>query len=185
MNEALKIRACEIARDHVRKMFKSYAFGAYTMEDLQSEACLIALQAIEDGSYDQNRDLAAFLCTHLRNRLLNLRRDKFRRSEPPCRLCHEHGYCDHGRPCKAYNDWEIRNNAKSSLAQASPANNSPRQRFYNIDGELLRREITRAIDALPACDRSTFLKMLSGVKVSKARRQRVEDFLREFMEYAA
>lgn len=51
---------------------KKYKFGSYTEEDIQQEAYIECLSALE--RYDGVRPLENFLSVHLRNRLFNFRR---------------------------------------------------------------------------------------------------------------
>lgn len=62
-----------------RYMSEKYAFAYYTPEDIYQECFILALEAMP--RYDGKRPLENFLRVHLRNRLLDLRRDKFYRYE--------------------------------------------------------------------------------------------------------
>src|SRR3954453_8942961 len=64
----------------------SFAFGYFEVEDIKQQARLFAIEAMK--RYDPSRPLDNFLYAHIKNRLINFRRDKFRRNDPPCLSCH-------------------------------------------------------------------------------------------------
>src|SRR5947208_703774 len=81
--EAQVVEAIEKA---VGMLAPSFAFGIYDVEDIRQEARIFAIEALP--RYDGVRPLENFLYSHVKNRLINLRRDKFRRADAPCKACH-------------------------------------------------------------------------------------------------
>jgi hypothetical protein len=92
----------------------NFAFGYYGQDDIKQELTLYALQGLAD--YDSGglnkagevkRPLEKFLFSHMKNRLFNLKRDKFRRADPPCLSCHIEDYTVHNfdGPCQPYAEW--------------------------------------------------------------------------------
>ncbi len=173
----------------VRMLAPSFVFGYFGIDDISQQARLYGLQAIASGKYDPARPLENWLYIHIRNRLINLRRDKLRRSDPPCRRCHDGNPCgETGTICQKYAEWLGRNNSKANLMQ--PINidhvsdeKESRARLESTvvqDAEL--NEVIERIDAaLPVELRATYLQMRAGVSVPRARREAVMEAVRAIL----
>jgi DNA-directed RNA polymerase specialized sigma subunit len=61
----------------VERQAAKFRFGYYEIEDMQQEAFIIAMDALE--RYDEKRPLENFLAVHVNNRLKNFKRDNFYR----------------------------------------------------------------------------------------------------------
>ena len=59
-----------------------FQFREYSPEDIEQEAILMSIKVIQSGKYDPARPLENFLRRHLRNRLINLKRDNTRYNKP-------------------------------------------------------------------------------------------------------
>lgn len=161
----------------VRILAPSFTFGFYDLDDVMQEARIMGLECIE--RYDEKRPLENFLYTHIRNRLLNLQRDKLRRNDPPCLPCHmgtpcvPHGYCE------AYARWLARNNAKTNLMRplgmdALPERAEPEHEDHT--------ELWALIDAeLPVHLRADYLMLKAGVSLPKSRRDTLLRVLRDIV----
>lgn len=157
----------------------SFVFGAYGLDDIKQQARLFALEALP--RYDPQRPLFNFLCKHVRNRLINLKRDKHRRNDPPCLPCHHGSPCEGRAYCKKYEAWLHRNNAKANLSRPvgldSVSEERGRESTVHQDAEL--SEMLRLIDEkLPVSLRADYLRMREGVSVSRARRDAVTEAVR-------
>lgn len=150
----------------------SFVFGCYDLDDIKQEArqaCLLAL-----AKYDPSRPLENFLYTHVRNRLINLKRNKFRRTDAPCKQCHSGEPCEDGSFCKVYERWVVRNDTKANLMRPSELAGESLDEQEGPDEEVIRNETWRLIDErLPASMRTTYLKMRDGVSVPKSKRDEV------------
>lgn len=173
-----------------------FRFGYYDVEDIRQEGCCFALEALASGKYDESRPLENFLYTHLRNRFINLKRDKYIRNEPPCLTCvfydpkfkKSKNACsvfEDKNECKKLGDWRRRNAAKQSLMQpvdvAGVGDNAIK--VENDTNETLSfNELKHRIDAqLPSELRSDYLRMLEGIILPKVRRQRVREAVAEIL----
>lgn len=61
------------------KLAPKYVFASYTIEDIEQEAFIIALDALT--RYDEDKPLENFLYTHVSNRLKNFKRDNYYRQD--------------------------------------------------------------------------------------------------------
>ncbi len=179
----------------------SFVFGYYDVDDIKQHGRLAALKVLEkvkgDGSpvYDASRPFENFIYSHVKNRYINLRRDKFRRNDPPCLECHRGEWCGfENAPCEKYHVWKTRNTAKANLMR--PVNiggtsDSP------SEGEFLDRphsnplgeqdaetaELLRRIDEeLPVEFRSAWKQMQDHHPVPKEKRDVIELRIREILK---
>ena len=173
----------------------SFTFGFYTVEDIKQQARLFAIQAMD--RYDPARPLDNFLYTHIKNRLINFRRDNFRRNDPPCQLCHAslNGDTPHEdkQYCEKYQMWLKRNFTKQNIINPLDLSNicdehEPNTRVEsNVVEQLEREELLALIDMKLSVElRQVYLQMQAGESVPKAKREQVEravlDILRENSE---
>lgn len=174
-----------------RLLAPSFVFGYYDRDDIEQEARMMGIQAM--AKYDPARPLPNFLYSHVRNRLINLRRDKFRRNDPPCHVCHEKqiangpGHED-GRICPKYASWRERNACKSNLMRPLDIENvaterEERNRPSEVVAEAEKKEMLRIINRrLPVELRTSYLQMRDGVNLPKVRRRQVEEAVREILK---
>lgn len=175
--ETIERSACVLA--------PSFVFGYFDLDDIKQTARMFGLEALK--RWDGKRPLANFLYVHIRNRLINMKRDLLRRTDAPCRGCHEGRPCKDavGTACPAYAAWAARNNAKASLMrpfampeQESGAGVSGSGLLDTLCIEEMRERIDRE---LPVELRSTYLKMLDGVPVSRVERAAVAEAVRAIL----
>ena len=62
-----------------QKLAPKYVFASYDIEDIEQEAFIIALEALE--RYHSDKPLENFLYTHVNNRLKNFKRDNYYRQD--------------------------------------------------------------------------------------------------------
>lgn len=164
----------------VRILAPSFVFGCYDLEDIKQQARLFGLQGL--SKYDPSRPLGGFLYSHIRNRLINFRRDKLRRNDPPCAACHASGGCADGTPCGRYAAWLGRQNAKAGVMCPLDISRVPEDRFQrecSPDQTMEATELADRIDAeLPVALRADYLRMRDGVPVPHSRRQAVMEAIR-------
>lgn len=104
-----------------RRLSEYFTLGYLTKEDIQQECFILGWEGLK--KYNNKHPLEHFMYVHIRNRFLNLIRNKVRRKDPPCYTCHaahlepELFKPDHIKNefCKKYLMWLERNNAKSLL----------------------------------------------------------------------
>ena len=141
-----------------------FKFGYFTAEDIKQEASIIAVDALD--RYDETRPLENFLSSHVKNRLINFKRDNY------CRQQKE----------DADIKWELRNNAKKFLMEPLDISNIRDEQEKNMRNEndfiedIFTREMFDLIDSeLPVELRSDYLRIKDGVYVPKPRRQQIYD----------
>lgn len=180
----------EIIRS-MQKVSKSlsykFVFGYYDIEDIYQECMMECFKALK--KYDDSRPLENFLYSHARNRLINLKRDKFKRSDSPCKKCHSGEPCGAEEPgsfCNRYANWIARNNTKANLMTPLDISFVPEESSSNeVNQDMEIQEILLLIDKeLPMELRSVYLQMREGISVSKAHRQEVELEVMEIMRRA-
>jgi hypothetical protein len=160
-----------------------FAFGPYGVEDIEQEGYRIVLEVLDRGGYDSSRPFENFIYVHLKNRLINFRRDRYRRADAPCRRCHAGDFCTGARePCPRYAAWAARNEAKANLLR--PMSFDPccdevhRQCPPAAEDATLRDALAKVDRELPVGLRESYLRMRAGVSLPKARRDEVEAAVR-------
>lgn len=171
----------------VQLLARSFAFAYYDEEDIAQEAREAAIKAL-DG-YDPRRPLANFLYTHIKFRLINLKRNVSHRTDAPCSSCHGGTPCaraieENGTTCQTYARWRSRNDRKAALAQ--PKGLLPSEAIHPMGGAvgdtLEADELETLIDCqLPVALRATYLKMREGIKVPAPARSAVMDEVRRIL----
>ena len=148
----------------VNRYCHKFKFGYFTAEDIKQEAFIIAVDALD--RYDETRPLENFLSSHVKNRLINFKRDNY------CRQQKE----------DADIKWELRNNAKKFLMEPLDISNIRDEQEKNMRNEndfiedIFTREMFDLIDSeLPVDLRSDYLRIKDGVYVPKPRRQQIYD----------
>jgi DNA-directed RNA polymerase specialized sigma24 family protein len=167
----------------------SFVFGYFDVEDIKQEGRLEAFKVLEKEKYDPDRPLANFLYTSIRNKYVNLLRDKLRRNDPPCQPCHIGDCCNPtGNACEPYIAWRDRNAAKSNLmrpldlAHVADENERRTRLESTVVSDVETDEIVKLIDAKLSVElRSTYLQMRAGVSVPKVKRKQVEDAVRDII----
>ena len=172
----------------------TFPFGSYTLDDIKQEAYLFAVEALEKfdpikGNPSKKRDnvkdrLFNFLRQHIRNRLINLKRDNFERNEPPYKLC---PFCNPSVDLKCvecgseidqdkWESWKMKSESKKNLATAMEFNQDRAEphRFDPLENYEIHKVIN---DHLPLDLRTDYLRLMDGVNVCAARKEKVQDFV--------
>lgn len=164
-----------------------YKFGYYDAEDIKQEGRILALECLP--RYDGKRPLNKFLFCHIKNRLGNLKRNKFTRTDCPCKICfnakaerqNETTHKD-GRFCQVYLKWIERNGNKKGLAAAGSSVADNQTYVENpgarMDDSLLKQEIDKSLDHHLRAD---YLRMLDGQNLPKYRRDKVRKAVAEIV----
>lgn len=176
-----------IIDDVVKTLAPNFAFGYYDADDIAQEGRMWALKAIDEGKYDESRPLRNFLCVFLKNRMINIKRDKYFRHTPPCYQCPLYdpkmtcttnqckGFEDK-MECERYNLWTNLNTSKKNLVDPIDIDGVDMERENTMVGksyyveQQTRTEMEEYIDRyLPISMRADYLKLLSnqGVKQSQ------------------
>jgi len=178
------------------RLARKFVFGYFTLQDMKQEARLIALQGMK--SYDGVRPLENFLYKHVKNRLINFKRDNYKRSHCACMECGEafkEGLTpphtnENGEPifCDVFKRWHKRNISKQNIVEPLDISNindekEPRMRLYDYAfNECVANEMIERIDmALPTEYRATYLQLREGLVVPKLRRSEVQREIRRIL----
>lgn len=151
------------------RLASKFKFGYFDVEDIKQEAFIYAIQGLED--YDPSKPLENFLSVHIRNRLINLKRNKYARNDDD----------SNSYKCK------IRNHTKKCLME--PLDISEYETNMRDDSDHImsmeQEEIIALIDRhLDVSLRSDYLRMRAGVPVAKHRREKVhEEICKIVLEY--
>lgn len=181
----------------LNKLAPGFVFGYFDIDDIKSVGREIGIRALAD--YDPKRKLDGFLFVHIKRRLINFKRDNFKRNDPPCLMCHlatrDGLRTNHagGEICKGYKGWAQRNNDRQNVMQPINLdkkffirNESQEPEVgtdYNVELQAQANELIETIDMkLPAELRETYLKMKDGHKVSNVEREKVKEFIRGLMD---
>lgn len=167
----------------VDKLAPRFQFGYFSVEDMKQQGRLFALQALD--KYDDKRPLENFLYTHIKNRFINFKRDKYKRNDAPCKFCHNNADGETGHDdkhyCDKYTVWKKRNLSKQNIMNPLDITNISDEKESNTKTKsgvlenIEYEEIIGEIDEhLPVELRSAYLKMLQGESVPKSKRQEVE-----------
>ena len=166
----------------VNRLGKKYTFGFYSVEDVRQEAWIIAIESLD--KYDEERPLENFLAVVLSRRLLNLKRNKFCRPDEICDVCK-----NKDPNCKKCKQREMRNQSKKFLMEPIDISHIRDEHEKNMrlendfisdieDGELFA-----IIDKhLPVELRGDYLRLKSGVYISKPRREQIHTAIYEIFE---
>lgn len=182
----------EIVNNIARRLANNYTFGYNKAEDITQEIWLIAIDGLE--RYDGKRPLENFLFVHVRNRLSNLKRDKYSRRDIPCHGCEFYrkngpqeskcaAFTDR-MDCKEFAQWKHRNQLKKELVSSNfnmiTAEYVPDK--VASENEVSIREIKSIIDKkIDITLRPDYLRMQSGVSVPKHRREQVENAIKSII----
>jgi DNA-directed RNA polymerase specialized sigma24 family protein len=181
MTEAQVLHEIELI---VKAIAPNFIFGYFTLEDIKQTAWLFAIEGME--FYDESRPLSNFLFCHVRNRLINYRRDHYFRSEPACQLCFhkEAGQTDHddGQFCKKHKAWLKRNANKQTLMGAARLSTKSEVDLTFLPAQNNNEELSQIIDdKLPVSLREPYLKMLHGANVPSHLKKKVIQAIREIL----
>lgn len=174
----------------IKKLAPKFRFGSFEVSDIAQEAMIEAIKGLE--KYDENQPLVNFMYVHIKNRLINFKRNNYTRIEEPCIKCPIRAFlppdkCSEYKDrmdCAMYESWIKRNNIKRNLthtleySQVVQQHGTP-EKGMEYGDEVIEsinsREILEIIDRdLPISMRKTYLQMLSGDKVPKKERILVE-----------
>ena len=176
----------------VNSLARNFKFGYFDVDDMKQQGRMYALQGIDNYNPDIG-PLENFLRSHVRNRYLNLKRNKLTRHQPPCvecpfydpKLLKSENKCSEfvdKRECDKFAGWEDRNFAKKHLVEPLDISNIKDERENNmrksedIAGKLDLIELRDLIDAkLPVCYRADYNRMCSGVHDPKQQRIKIID----------
>lgn len=169
-----------------RTLAPGFVFGYYSLEDVKQECRIWALDALE--RYNESRGaLSTFLMTHVRNRLINFRRDKLYRMPPECgcESCLSGVECDKIKKKKAV--WKRINTSKRDLMNSESLEEMELDKCdedgLDSDEHILKQELTTIINAnLPIEMRADYRRYLEGVKIPNSRRDEIIEEIKDILK---
>ena len=196
MNEEQVLTAIE---NVVNALARNFRFGYFDTDDMKQQGRMYTLEGIPKYNPEVG-PLENFLRTHIRNRFINLKRNKLTRYQPPCVDCPfydpeckvSQNKCSEFKnkeDCQKYSNWQKRNIAKKSLAQPLDISNINDEREKNMRREpkvydfVTKKELLEIIDKeLPISYRRDYRRMVEGVNIPKQRKQKLIDKLKEIIK---
>lgn len=182
----------EVIEAAVLPLARTMKFAYLEADDLAQEGRIEALACLPKFDHTKNpkltsmRDkLAAFVFQHVKRRLLNRKRDLFRRADAPCPQCQAQAPHEETRACRLYVRWAETQNSKAALA-GSAAGIGQAEKDYDTTALQESREdspkhnaevkeILAILDRELTCEeRADWLQMRAGVSLSPQRRRSVK-----------
>ena len=177
----------------VNQLASRFRFGYHEVEDMKQQGVLFALEMLEKEKYDEVRPLENFLYKHLRNRLINFRRDNYTRSEPPCHNCvffdpknkkskNQCAAFENKDECEKLSNWKKRNDTRKCLMKTvqidsdtdKSHSSQPLAELHEFE-EIIDRELSSEL-------RSDYIRMRQNQSIPKTRRMKVQEAILEIKE---
>jgi len=169
--------------DKIAKRYsKKFKFGIFAAEDIYQEIFIMAMDALQ--RYDGISPLENFLVTHIKNRLILLKRDNYARASDACNQCPQFNTecekCQRRR--QTYNVKKSLSNPVDISVVNADNESSMRSGLTGIE-DIECREIIEIINKqLPVKYREDYLKMRDGVYVSKPVREEIESIIKKILD---
>jgi DNA-directed RNA polymerase specialized sigma24 family protein len=166
-----------------------FVFGYYDREDIEQEARIEGLNALNRYKPGKGAGLETFLQRHIRNRLLNLKRDKLMRLDSPCKDCDgkRGGRCINyvnRNSCEPWYLWHIRNGDKRNLMEpvSEDIDNMITSKLPPVSEEYDKKELFDIVSKeIPVDMRKDFLKLTEGAPVLKFRKDKLMEKIKEII----
>lgn len=184
----------------VRGLAHKFKFGYFSIEDISQQIRIECIEALE--RYDSSKGkLDTFLWTNAKNRMSNLKRNKFERKDKPCLNCPLKAYdpqCHKSQnqcteyedkdDCKLYYNWIRRNTAKKNIMapvgiQNVKDENESRMKDYNdpADAAYVSGVVNLIDEKIPVSLRSSWIKMKNEIRLPKKERENLLSAIREIL----
>lgn len=171
-----------------KKLSRRFKFGYYGEDDIYQESFIFGMSALKDFRPSKG-ELGAFLATHMKNRLINLKRDKLSRhaNSIPCQVCEKNKdkskKCINQLDCSIYQKWIVRNKTKRSLMQ--PVNigiGYDKEDGFKLDNGIELKDMVDKIDQkLPAHYRINYRKMIEGGKITYNKKSKLMNLIKNIV----
>jgi DNA-directed RNA polymerase specialized sigma24 family protein len=171
-----------------KKLAYKFKFGYHNYDDMKQQISIFALEGLK--KYDHKRPLENFLWTHVRNRLVNYKRDNYQRPDKPCLSCplYVKSSCtkfSNKNDCDLYAKWSSRNNVKKNLMHLTTIDEiKDYSNVFNNDdtNNVENNELLQLVEQhLTGDDRVTYLKMKNNVKVSRSEVSKLSQTLKQII----
>lgn len=179
-------RFLEALTSVIKLLSSKFRFGYHDSDDIKQKGAQFAIEAMASDKYNAALPLENFLYTHIRNRLINFKRDNYVRPDPPCKTCvfFQAKTCsvfESRSDCTKYTSWEQRNEAKKNLMKpVSDETINESSGLSETSDELNIKELEQIINAeLPLDLRADYLRLRSGASIPAVRREKVRNAILE------
>lgn len=162
----------------VNRLAPKYAnIPGFDIDDIRQEAFIMGMEALE--RYDESRPLENFLSVHISNRLKNLRRDEFVRTDFKCPKC-ENQDPDCVR-CKKFRANQL---SKLNLIMSLDIDGIHDENMLQEDSayEVVNELRGFISDRIDLSLRRDYLKMLDGERIEPNRRKQIKAQVLEIVE---
>jgi len=168
--------------DEVAKaMAPSFAFGIYDEDDIYQEAVILGIECLDRHDPSKSQ-LKTFLYTHIRNRLINLKRKKLR-TRSPCISCVNKDICDDKTSCKAFTSWEGKQKLLSPTVLSDRSSIIDKNSSDSQLDLLIKKELFEIVDKkLPVEYRKDYMLFIDGVSIPKKQRLKLIEILSEILK---
>lgn len=157
----------------------------FSIEDLEQQCFQWALERLP--AYIPDRPLENFLQFCLKNKLNNLKREKFKRVEIPCKSCAAEDFCNNGEPCARHLEWITSNKSKMDilcpvfLGNIEEENEKGLQ-CRDVRGGLEAEELSEKIsERLPPHLRPHYLRLIDGVPIGAFHRAKIREMVADII----
>lgn len=157
------------------KLASQFTFGYYDEDDIRQEIFIIGLESLEGFDKDKGC-LYTFLLNNVKNRLINLKRDKSHRPNPPKKFDKEGN---------TYKKWKKRNDDKKNICSPMNVSTSRLDSSYDVDliDKINHYECMDIINENLSVEyRGDFKRFMEGVSISKYKREKVIQVVTEILE---
>ena len=170
-----------------------FSFGYYDKNDIKQEVAIFCMEALPRFNTKKHTSVKTYLVNHVRNRLLNLRRDKLIRYQTPCPDCPK--WLKRKKMCRKYRDelsveecpriikWRKYNESKKSLMKnVDISNDVQRDADDFLQDKPIRDEIIAIINNnLPIDLRVDYRKFVDGARLSPRKKATVIAALKQII----
>ena len=165
----------------IRPLAEVMKFGHYDADDMFQEGCILALSILDKYDTSYKCSLDNFIRVPVRNKFINLRRDKLYRTSSPCDKCDIDNceYADNKRLCTKYESWLVRNNRKRSLMESSEVEDVHTYCDDDVVHKIFTGELYEyVLENISLANRSLLLRYLDNTNVPKNKLNRLFEELK-------
>jgi DNA-directed RNA polymerase specialized sigma24 family protein len=166
----------QVIQKIAKKLAPKYAFGYFSVEDIEQEATIIAFTKLAKYK-EATGPLQAFLYTAIGNGLKNFKRKHYHRlsakhcDEPGCETCFARSqYTSRKKNLMSPNDIDEAMGVEDSYHMSA------------LESLEMEETITLIDEKLPGSMRADYLKMRDSIKIPKSRRLLIESEITRILE---
>ncbi len=181
-----------------RRLAHKFRFGYHDSDDIKQQAVLEGWKGLAE--YDGVRPLENFLSVHIRNRMVNFKRDNYERIDRPCIKCPFHAYDKKNKVCLRHDEedlencewfykWVMRNSAKRNIVDTIDLDDVDDEResrmsqTFDYEEHTEQRAIYDILDEeIPMEYYEDYHKLKSGASIAQPRKNKVKEIVAEILK---